>query len=75
MKIATTILSIPFYLLCGTGWVGIAIYFTSPTATQMRSPTQSVLIDIALAIVGHIGIAVCRAIDAKRHRTQSSPRI
>ena len=74
MKVLIAIMSVPFYVLCGVGWVGIGLYFLDARPDR-ANPTQSVLIDIALAIVGLIGIGICKAIDAKRRKAQSSPRI
>jgi len=65
MKILFFILSFPFYLLAATGWVGIALYFISFADPTLRTPTDSTLIDIAMALVGHVGVAVINAIEAK----------
>lgn len=74
MKVLIAVISAAFYVLCGVGWLGVGLYFLDARPDR-ANPTQSVLIDIALAIVGHIGIGLCKAIDAKRRKAQSSPRI
>lgn len=71
MKVLLLILAFAFYGLCATGWVGVALYFMARVDPSMLTHTrESVLIDIAMAVVGHIGIAAIHAIGAKRAKAQ-----
>lgn len=71
MKVLLLILAFPFYGLCAMGWVGVALYFIARVDPSMRPYTrESVLIDIALAVAGHIGVAAIHAIEAKRAKAQ-----
>ncbi|MBB3475857.1 hypothetical protein [Sphingomonas sp. BK345] len=67
-NIAYFIVTAPFYAMATAGWVGVALYLLSFRAPDLRRPTASTLLDIALAIVGMVGVAVINAIIAKRRK-------
>lgn len=71
MKILHFIVSFPFYLLATAGWVGIALYFLSFRAPDLQRSTASTLVDIAMAIVGMVGVAVINAIFARRRKAST----
>jgi len=74
-KVGLTILSVPFYLFACAGWSMMVTALFGLFDPNLHKYTQIVPMIFAIAVVGHIGIAVINAIQSRIDKALAKPRI
>jgi hypothetical protein len=63
-KIVLMILATPFYIMCVGGWLLMLIALLGLYDPDLHKYTEAVPMNLAITVVGHVGIALTNALRA-----------